>query len=211
MLDKENGLFLDERDLPGYLTNEPDLPSIFKNIKIPVMSTTKIQVYPKCKCDQHAETLGRDCEHAQHIGDRVLCDRPKTTVIEVSTEEKKLIEKYYKTIDKAPDVALNEHAEDHKKSLLRECKYLERKKLINNPMFLPLSIDLTPEGEFVERAEIGEPGYHENIEYELHLTGSRDKMAITYYGEDDTYLDDEQMIEVIKKFNPLISSELCWL
>lgn len=68
-------------------------------------------------------------------------------------------------------------------------------------MILPLSIDLTPEGEFVECAEIGELGYMDNVEYSLKLTGCRDKIHIGYYGEDDTYLEDDQVFEILQKFN----------
>ena len=57
-------------------------------------------------------------------------------------------------------------------------------------MNLPNLIDLTPEGELVKRANIGEEGYAENVEYQLVLRVSNYHTYIEYYGEDDTYLEE---------------------
>jgi len=66
-------------------------------------------------------------------------------------------------------------------------------------MRLPIKFDLTPKGKIVEKANIGESGYAENVQYNLHFSVQNDSVIITYYGEDDTYLDDERIDEVIKK------------
>jgi hypothetical protein len=65
-------------------------------------------------------------------------------------------------------------------------------------MNLPNLIDLTPEGKLVERANMGEEGYAENIEYNLTISVSNYITHIEYYGEDDTYLEEEQIQEIIK-------------
>jgi len=65
-------------------------------------------------------------------------------------------------------------------------------------MNLPNLIDLTPEGKLVERANIGEEGYAENVEYNLIISVSNYITHIEYYGEDDTYLEEEQIQEIIK-------------
>ena len=65
-------------------------------------------------------------------------------------------------------------------------------------MNLPNLIDLTPEGKLVERANIGEEGYAENVEYNLIISVSNYITHIEYYGEDDTYLEEEQIQEIRK-------------
>ena len=65
-------------------------------------------------------------------------------------------------------------------------------------MNLPNLIDLTPEGKLVPRANIGEEGYAENVEYNLTISVSNHITHIEYYGEDDTYLEEEQIQEIIK-------------
>jgi len=69
-------------------------------------------------------------------------------------------------------------------------------------MHLPKSFDITPSGKIVERAEIGQKGYAENIEYELQITVSDyGTLKIEYYGEDGTFLPLDQLIKFIKSFN----------
>ena len=78
---------------------------------------------------------------------------------------------------------------------------MARSKKINlkkENMNLPNLIDLTPEGKLVERANIGEEGYAENVEYHLIISVSNYITHIEYYGEDDTYLEEEQIQEIIK-------------
>ena len=69
-------------------------------------------------------------------------------------------------------------------------------------MDLPKSFDITPSGKIVERAEIGQKGYAENIEYELQITISDyGTLKIEYYGEDGTFLPLDQLIKFIKSYN----------
>ena len=77
----------------------------------------------------------------------------------------------------------------------KQKNYYKLKKEIMN---LPNLIDLTPEGKLVKRANIGEEGYAENIEYNLTISVSNHITHIEYYGEDDTYLEEEQIQEIIK-------------
>ena len=77
----------------------------------------------------------------------------------------------------------------------KQKNYYKLKKEIMN---LPNLIDLTPEGKLVTRANIGEEGYAENIEYNLTISVSNNITFIEYYGEDDTYLEEEQIQEIIK-------------
>jgi hypothetical protein len=60
----------------------------------------------------------------------------------------------------------------------------------SNKIELPASIDLTPKGELVDRASLGEDGYIENVEYTLTINFFDNKALIDYYGEDNTYLSD---------------------
>ena len=66
-------------------------------------------------------------------------------------------------------------------------------------MRLPITFDLTPKGKIVERKHIGEEGYAENIQYTMQLNIEEDGVYISYYGEDDEYLDDDRINELIKK------------
>lgn len=69
-------------------------------------------------------------------------------------------------------------------------------------MDLPKSFDITPSGKIVERAEIGQKGYVENIEYELQITISDyGTLKIEYYGEDGTFLPIDELIKFIKSYN----------
>jgi len=66
-------------------------------------------------------------------------------------------------------------------------------------MKLPITFDLTPKGEIVEKKEIGEDGYADNIQYNLQFNIQNDGVYISYYGEDDTYFDEDRLDELIKK------------
>jgi hypothetical protein len=74
-----------------------------------------------------------------------------------------------------------------------------------NYIDFPLTIDKTPDGKFVERAEIGEEGYAENIEFCLHtsICSHTGKISIQYYGEDDTFLSHKEIIKAIKIENKI--------
>ena len=66
-------------------------------------------------------------------------------------------------------------------------------------MKLPITFDLTPKGEIEERKEIGETGYADNIQYNLQFNIQNDGVYISYYGEEDTYFDEDRLDELIKK------------
>jgi hypothetical protein len=68
-------------------------------------------------------------------------------------------------------------------------------------MKLPISFDLTPQGKIVERKHIGEAGYAENIQYNLQFEVRETGVIINYYGEDDTYFDEDRIDELIKIHN----------
>ncbi len=66
-------------------------------------------------------------------------------------------------------------------------------------MRLPITFDLTPKGEIVKTKEIGEDGYAENIQFNLQCNIEKDGVYISYYGENDTYFDEDRIKELIKK------------
>ena len=68
-------------------------------------------------------------------------------------------------------------------------------------MNLPISFDLTPKGEIVERKEIGQYGYADNIQYNLQFNVNENGVNISYYGEGDTYFDEDRIVDLIKKYN----------
>jgi len=68
-------------------------------------------------------------------------------------------------------------------------------------MNLPITFDLTPKGEIVERKEIGEYGYADNIQYNLQFNVNENGVNISYYGENDEYFDEDRIDELIKKYN----------
>ena len=47
-------------------------------------------------------------------------------------------------------------------------------------MRLPITFDLTPKGEIVEKKEIGQDGYIENIQYNLQFNIEKDGVYISY-------------------------------
>ena len=61
----------------------------------------------------------------------------------------------------------------------------------------PTHVDKTPTGKIVAKAEYGEKGYFDNIEYELNVVRKNGIVYIQYYGEDDTYLTDEEIKQVM--------------
>ena len=65
-------------------------------------------------------------------------------------------------------------------------------------MKLPRTFDLTPKGKIVKRKHIGESGYADNIQYTLQFNVLEDGVYISYYGEDDTYIDEDRIDEIIK-------------
>lgn len=100
---------------------------------------------------------------------------------------------------------VNESEMENKKikEMIRELDELilnNRKQNPKNFLDLPLSIDKTPDGKFVKRAEIGEDGYAENIEYCLHtsIDAHTGKISIQYYGEDDSFLSHKEILKAIK-------------
>ena len=68
-------------------------------------------------------------------------------------------------------------------------------------MRLPITFDLTPKGEIVERKQLGEAGYSENIQYTLQFNVQESGVCISYYGENDEYFDEDRIDELIKKYN----------
>ena len=66
-------------------------------------------------------------------------------------------------------------------------------------MRLPITFDLTPKGKIVEKKHIGEKGYAENIQYTLQFNVQENGIYVSYYGQDDTYFDDDRISELIKK------------
>ena len=66
-------------------------------------------------------------------------------------------------------------------------------------MKLPITFDLTPQDKIVDRKYPGEKGYAENVQYTLQLNIEQHGVFISYYGEDDTYLEEERINELIEK------------
>lgn len=64
-------------------------------------------------------------------------------------------------------------------------------------MILLPRVDKTPKGKITKKAEFGENGYGENMEYELSLEITVDHVEIIYFGEDCTYLSDLEIVEAI--------------
>jgi hypothetical protein len=66
-------------------------------------------------------------------------------------------------------------------------------------MNLPFLIDKKPNGRLVDRANYGELGYFDNIEYQLQISFIEGSLNISYYGEDDTFLTEQEIFKIIKK------------
>jgi len=65
-------------------------------------------------------------------------------------------------------------------------------------MNLPFLIDKKPNGKLVNRANYGELGYLYNIEYQLQISFIEGSLNISYYGEDNTFLTDDEIFKIIK-------------
>lgn len=62
---------------------------------------------------------------------------------------------------------------------------------------LPKSFDLTPIGDIVECVSVGEPGYADNVRFELTIhEDDNGNTLIGYYGEDDTILSIEDYFNI---------------
>lgn len=76
----------------------------------------------------------------------------------------------------------------------------------SDKMKLLASIDKTPEGYIVLRANIGEEGYIENVQFDLQIQHNEDGFDIVYWGEDATELTIDETIQAIKLANRLPKS-----
>jgi len=65
-------------------------------------------------------------------------------------------------------------------------------------MKLPIRFDLTKRGKIVKPKEYGEEGYIENVEYTLQFNVQEDGVYVSYYGDDDTYFDEDRIQELTK-------------
>jgi len=65
-------------------------------------------------------------------------------------------------------------------------------------MNLPFLIDKKPNGKLINRANYGELGYFYNIEYQLQISFIEGSLNISYYGEDNTFLTDDEIFKIIK-------------
>ena len=65
-------------------------------------------------------------------------------------------------------------------------------------MKLPIRFDLTKRGKIVKAKSIGEEGYIENVEYTLQFHVQEDGVYVCYYGDDDTYFDEDRIQELTK-------------
>ena len=72
---------------------------------------------------------------------------------------------------------------------------------VEGNLILPLQVDKTPEGKIVPRATFGSPGYAENVEYSLQVNAAADSLVITYYGENNTVLNESEFKQVVEIFN----------
>jgi hypothetical protein len=68
-------------------------------------------------------------------------------------------------------------------------------------MRLPITIEVTLKGKIVEISEYGEEGYTKNILHTLQINMQNDWVEIAYYGENDTYLDEDIVEKLIKNEN----------
>jgi|TARA_B110000908_G_scaffold146357_1_gene177284 hypothetical protein len=68
-------------------------------------------------------------------------------------------------------------------------------------MILPIEVEITPEDKIVKSSEIGDEGYAENVVYTLQINMMRGSVEIAYYGENDTYLDENILEKIIKLIN----------
>jgi len=66
-------------------------------------------------------------------------------------------------------------------------------------MILPLSYDVTPKGKMVNRAYIGEKGYHENENFNMRMYFNGSNMVIDYEGDDRNIQDEKRLSEILSK------------
>jgi hypothetical protein len=66
-------------------------------------------------------------------------------------------------------------------------------------MILPLNYDVTPNGKMVNRADIGEKGYHENENFIMRMYFNGSNMVIDYYGDDGSISDEKHLSEILSK------------
>lgn len=71
-------------------------------------------------------------------------------------------------------------------------------------IILPNVLDLTPKGKIVPRADIGECGYFENVEYRLSIEFIDGEVNACYIGDDGSLLHlaaknyKQQMAKLVK-------------
>ena len=67
---------------------------------------------------------------------------------------------------------------------------------------IPYLVDKTPDGELVEKADVGTEGYAENIEYRLqvYLSEETQSMVLEYIGEDGSKLSLDEVISVLENY-----------
>lgn len=66
-------------------------------------------------------------------------------------------------------------------------------------MTFPTHFDLTPKGEITHRAQLGEDGYTENMEFTLQLNVTSDgSLNIFYYGENEQVIELHEYIEIME-------------
>ena len=70
-------------------------------------------------------------------------------------------------------------------------------------MRLPISVDKTDSGNIVKRANVGERGYAANTEFFLVFQVTADGVFVEYQGEDDRFLDDEEVLFIIENRDKL--------
>jgi hypothetical protein len=61
-------------------------------------------------------------------------------------------------------------------------------------LILRNQFDLTPKGDIVNKAQIGEKGYIENVEYNLVISKTDEGVIIFWYGEDSNEISLEEYI-----------------
>jgi hypothetical protein len=76
---------------------------------------------------------------------------------------------------------------------------------MRNKIVLPKLVDLTPSGEIVSRAGIGEDGYADNFECTLSIRRTKQgNVKIMYYCEDGYFLSEDQVEWIINNRKSLI-------
>lgn len=65
-------------------------------------------------------------------------------------------------------------------------------------LILKSQFDLTPKGKIVDKAEIGEEGYAENVQYDLILQSVEGGVIALWMGEDDTEISLEEYLQKTK-------------